>query len=79
MIWRDITRSNRYRKELEEANKRAEALLEAREKLMLAITHDFKAPLGSIIGYTDLLTGLTTDKKTAFLSGQYEKFLATSA
>lgn len=66
MIWRDITRSNRYRKELEEANKRAEALLEAREKLMLAITHDFKAPLGSIIGYTDLLTGLTTDKRQRF-------------
>lgn len=66
MIWRDITRSNRYRKELEEANKRAEALLEAREKLMLAITHDFKAPLGSIIGYTDLLTGLTTDERQRF-------------
>lgn len=66
MIWRDITRSNRYRRELEEANKRAEMLLEAREKLMLAITHDFKAPLGSIIGYTDLLTGLTTDERQRF-------------
>lgn len=66
MIWRDITRSNRYRRELEEANKRAEALLEAREKLMLAITHDFKAPLGSIIGYTDLLSGLTTDERQRF-------------
>lgn len=66
MIWRDITRSNRYRRELEEANKRAEMLLEAREKLMLAITHDFKAPLGSIIGYTDLLTGLITDERQRF-------------
>ena len=57
LIWRDITRSNRYRAELEDANRRAEDLLEAREKLMLAITHDFKAPLGSIIGYTALLFG----------------------
>lgn len=65
-IWRDITRSNRYRRELEEANKRAEDLLEAREKLMLAITHDFKAPLGSIMGYTELLSHLTEDERQRF-------------
>lgn len=66
LIWRDITRSNRYRHQLEEANQRAQELLEAREKLMLAITHDFKAPLGSIIGYTDLLTRLTGDERQRF-------------
>ena len=66
LIMRDISRSNRYRQQLEVANKRAEDLLIAREKLMLAITHDFKAPLGSIIGYTDLLTGLTTDERQRF-------------
>jgi len=66
LIWRDMTRSNRYRKQLEEANRRAEELLEAREKLMLAITHDFKAPLGSIIGYTDLLSRLTRDERQRF-------------
>ena len=46
MLWRDINRSNRYRRELERANRDKESLLEAREKLMLAITHDIKAPLG---------------------------------
>lgn len=66
IIWRDITRSNRYRRELEEANRRAEELLNAREKLMLTITHDFKAPLGSIIGYTDLLARLTKDERQQF-------------
>lgn len=66
IIWRDITRSNRYRRELEEANHRAEELLNAREKLMLAITHDFKAPLGSIMGYTDLLARLTKDERQRF-------------
>ena len=66
IIWRDITRSNRYRRELEEANQRAEELLNAREKLMLAITHDFKAPLGSIMGYTDLLARLTKDERQRF-------------
>ena len=63
---RDITRSNRYRRQLEEANKRAEDLLVAREKLMLAITHDFKAPLGSIMGYADLLSRLTVDERQRF-------------
>ncbi len=56
IILRDITRSDRYRRELEVANKRAEELLQARENLMLTISHDFKAPLGSIIGYIDLLS-----------------------
>lgn len=66
VIGRDVTRSNRYRKELEDARKRAEDLLATREKLMLAITHDFKAPLGSIMGYVDLLSRLTVDERQRF-------------
>ena len=66
IIGRDITRSNRYRRELEEARRRAEDLLAVREKLMLAITHDFKAPLGSIMGYTELLSRLTEDERQRF-------------
>lgn len=66
LIIRDISRSNRYRQQLEEANKLAEDLLDAREKLMLAITHDFKAPLGSIMGYTELLSRLTEDERQRF-------------
>lgn len=66
LIMRDISRSNRYRQQLEVANKRAEDLLVAREKLMLTITHDFKAPLGSIMGYTELLSRLTEDERQRF-------------
>lgn len=66
LIWRDITRGNRYRRELEEAKRRTEELLVAREKMMLAITHDFKAPLGSIIGYAELLSGLVTEERQHF-------------
>ena len=66
IIGRDIARSNRYRRELEEARKRAEDLLAMREKMMLAITHDFKAPLGSIMGYADLLSRLTVDERQRF-------------
>lgn len=56
IIFRDVARSNRYRRQLEEAQRQMADLLATREQLMLAITHDFKAPLGSIIGYTDLLS-----------------------
>lgn len=63
VIWRDLTRSAHYRKELEKAKLYAENLLAAREKLMLTITHDIKAPTGSIIGYIDLLIRLTKDRR----------------
>ena len=63
ILWRDINRSNRYRRALERANRDNEALLAAREKLTLAITHDIKAPLGSVMGYIDLLSRLTGDKR----------------
>ena len=66
LIGRDISRSNRYRRQVEEAHARAEQLLKERERLMLAITHDFKAPLGTIKGYVDLLDRLTIDARQRF-------------
>lgn len=63
ILLRDVNRSNRYRRALEQANRDKEALLVAREKLMLAITHDIKAPLGSVMGYIDLLDRLTDDRR----------------
>lgn len=65
ILWRDVNRSNRYKRQLEAANRHNEALLEAREKLMLTITHDIKAPLGSIMVYIDLLTRLDLGKRGA--------------
>lgn len=66
LIWRDITRSTHYRKELEKANRQAEELLDTREKLMLTVTHDIKAPIGNIQGYTELLGNITTDERQQF-------------
>ena len=66
VIARDITRNNHYRRELEKAKLYAENLLVAREKLMLTITHDIKAPAGSIIGYIDLLIRLVRDRRQQF-------------
>lgn len=66
IVWRDITQSNHYRKELEKAKNRAEELLQVRERLMLTITHDIKAPVGSILGYIDLLSRLLKEKRSLF-------------
>lgn len=73
ILLRDINRSNRYRRQLERANRDNEALLVAREKLMLAITHDIKAPLGSVMGYIDLLARLCDGKReTLYLRNMRE-------
>lgn len=66
VLWRDIDRSNRYKRELERADREKAALLNLREKLMLAVTHDFRAPLGSILGYTDLLSRITRGRREGF-------------
>lgn len=66
IIGRDIARSNRYRKQTEEAREKAEDLLNTRERMMLAITHDFKAPLGTVKGYAELLERLTDDPRQRF-------------
>ena len=49
LITRDISRSQYYRQQLEKAKQYAEDLLHSREKLMLTISHDIRAPLSSII------------------------------
>jgi signal transduction histidine kinase/CheY-like chemotaxis protein len=54
-ILRDISRSRYYRRQLEDARKFAEDLLQSREKFMLMISHDLRAPLSSILGYIELL------------------------
>jgi len=56
LIWKNISENRLYRKKLEEANHTTQKLLESREKLMLSITHDIKAPLSSVIGYIELLS-----------------------
>ncbi len=64
IIYRDLARNKRYRIQLEEARRHAEELLHSREQMMLAITHDFKAPLGNIMGYAELLDEQLTDQPT---------------
>ena len=55
LISHDISRGKFYRKQLEKAKLMAENLLRSREKLILTISHDVRAPLSSIMGYIELL------------------------
>lgn len=59
----DINKSQRYRRELEASNKRISDLLVSREKLMLTISHDIKAPMSSILGYIELMEDRVEQEK----------------
>lgn len=54
-ILRDIRRERRDRNRLIEAKAETERIMQQRERLLLTITHDIKAPAASIAGFIDLL------------------------
>lgn len=54
-VWRDVKRAQRDRERLSDAKEETERLMAQRERLMLTITHDIKAPAASISGFTTLL------------------------
>jgi signal transduction histidine kinase/CheY-like chemotaxis protein len=54
MIIHDVNKSKIARKALEEAHIITKRLMENRHKLLLAISHDIKAPLASILSYLNL-------------------------
>ncbi|TBW27936.1 ATP-binding protein [Gramella sp. KN1008] len=69
----DITRSQRYRMELEDAKEFAESLLARREQFMAAITHDLRSPLTTVMGYTDLINKTKLDEKQQHYLTQIRK------
>jgi len=54
-ILKDITKTQKYRKDLEEAKDKVEALLKNKELMMLSLSHDLKSPVNSIMGYAKLI------------------------
>ena len=62
LVLRDVSRSQRYRRELEDAKTYAESLLKSREQFMNTVTHDLRSPLNSVVGYTGLLEKTTLSK-----------------
>lgn len=54
-IWRDARKECIYRENLEAANEEIQRIMNQRERLLLTITHDIKAPAASISGFIDLM------------------------
>src|SRR5690606_11427757 len=54
-ILTDITKSNKYRAELEEAKDEAEYHGMAKQRFLSNMSHEIRTPLQSIIGYSEII------------------------
>src|SRR5690554_1640161 len=61
VILRDLTRQQKYRERLEELNQENSLLLRSKTMLIATVTHDLQTPLGSILGFSDLLKKTSLD------------------
>lgn len=64
-VRRDMRRARIYRENLERAKAETERIMAQRERLLLTITHDIKAPAASISGFIELLGEHIKDGKAA--------------
>lgn len=60
-IWCDARKERIYRENLEAANEEIQRIMNQRERLLLTITHDIKAPAASISGFIDLMKEYVTE------------------
>jgi signal transduction histidine kinase/CheY-like chemotaxis protein/HPt (histidine-containing phosphotransfer) domain-containing protein len=67
-IFADISRSNRYKKALEESKRKTEELAKVKEEFLANMSHEIRTPLNAVIGFTALL--LKSD-----LNEEQEKYL----
>ena len=63
LILTDITRSNKYRKALEEAKDLAEYHGKAKQRFLSNMSHEIRTPLQSILGYAELIAQQDQPKK----------------
>lgn len=63
VIWRDSKKEREYQESLEAANEEILCVMNQRERLLLTITHDIKAPAASIAGFIDLMGDYVSSRK----------------
>ncbi len=63
VIWRDSKKERVYQENLEAANEEIQRVMNQRERLLLTITHDIKAPAASISGFIDLMQDYVSNPK----------------
>ncbi len=73
LIIRDVSKSQRYRNELEAEKSYKESLLKTRESLINTVTHDLRSPLNTVIGYSDLLEKTLLNSKQKHYLGHLKK------
>lgn len=56
IILNDLNQTQEYRVRLEELNSEKEDLLRSKTMLLATVTHDIQTPLGSVLGFTELLS-----------------------
>lgn len=62
-VYRDIRSAALYSRNLELAKAETERIMQQRERLLLTITHDIKAPAASISGFIELLRDYVSDPR----------------
>lgn len=75
LIWKDLARSNFYRKKLEEAHKLAEKLLKVKEMFLANMSHEIRTPITSIIGFSEKLSGTRLSQT----QGRYLNYINSSS
>ncbi|WP_103865230.1 ATP-binding protein [Aquimarina sp. I32.4] len=73
LITKDVSKSQKYRNELEAEKTYTETLLKTRESLINTVTHDLRSPLNTVIGYSDLLERTGLDNKQRHYLGHLKK------
>ncbi|THF50400.1 response regulator [Flavobacterium supellecticarium] len=63
IIVRDLQKNQKYRMQLERLNSEKEDLLRSKTMLLATVTHDIQTPLGSVIGFSDLLKNTPVSPK----------------
>ena len=63
IILNEFRKTQRYRKQLEEANETTSSLLKSREQLISMVSHDLRTPLSTITGFSELLQQSVLEKK----------------
>ncbi|MBW4359144.1 hybrid sensor histidine kinase/response regulator [Flavobacterium taihuense] len=68
LILNDFSKTQLYKRQLEEANSKTKRLLRNREQLISTVSHDLKTPLSTIVGYTELLGNSELTKKQLYFA-----------
>lgn len=75
LIIADVSRSNRYRSELEIAKTEAEYHSIAKQRFLANMSHEIRTPLQSIIGYAEQISAGENDEKIAAIQSSSQHLL----